>query len=283
LQGQPGALDYAAIALGGLVMIVVNFLVAALLFDVLGAGHRFLPVARRELLKPAPATLTMIAIGTATVFAYIELGILALALFAALVLIPQIVLPALLRPRPVSALSYGEAVALYGEAIGEAMKLRRRDRLVLKDAAQFIQERPLCPRGGVLSDLSDGHRLALVEAVLYYRENWDGHDGIPGAVAGDMIPLTSRVLAVADSWSRLTSADSPGLTHAQAMNQLEARAGMHFDPKVVAAAARVVEAERLGISAPIAYQPRFHRARVPGLARVLDAFAPVPSGGDAGL
>ena len=79
LHAQAGAPAYTAIAIGGLVMIVVNFLVASLLFDVLGAGNRFLSVARRELLDPAPATLTMITIGTATAYAYAEIGILAMA------------------------------------------------------------------------------------------------------------------------------------------------------------------------------------------------------------
>jgi HD-GYP domain-containing protein (c-di-GMP phosphodiesterase class II) len=56
-----------------------------------------------------------------------------------------------------------------------------------------------------------------------------------------MIPLTSRILAVADAWAHLTAGGYPRLTHAQALGLLEARAGLHFDPAVVAVAARLVE------------------------------------------
>jgi hypothetical protein len=214
----------------------------------------------------------MTAMATATVFLYDAVGILALGLFALAVQVPQLVIPALMRPRPVSELDHTGAVRLYALAIADVLDLGYRKCQVLKDAAQFLRERPMVPRDGQLSNLSTAHRLALVEAVLYYREHWDGIGGKPGAFGGDLIPLTSRILAVADAWAGLTSKNSPQLSHAQAMHQLEARAGMHFDPAIVAAAAQVVADEHLGLPARIAYQPKIHRLPLPRVAgRALSA------------
>jgi hypothetical protein len=208
----------------------------------------------------------MTAVGTATTFLYGEVGVLALASFTLAVFGPQLLLPMLLRPRPVAELDHTSAVRVYALAIADVLDLGYRKCQVLKDAAQFIRERPLVPRSGDLSNQSDAHRLALVEAVLYYREHWDGRGGKPGAFGGELIPLTSRILAVADAWSGLTSKDSPQLSHSQAMHQLTSRAGMHFDPAIVAAAAQVVEDEQLGLPAKVAYQPKLHAIPLPRFA-----------------
>jgi hypothetical protein len=181
-------------------------------------------------------------------------------------------LPILLKPRPVSELPYPRAVALYARVIAQAMKLGRAERLVLEDASSHLGEKlDLTP--AALSSENAEHCLNVKEAVLYYRENWDAPGGFPGAVGGEMIPLASRILAVADVWARLTAAGSPGLTHAQALSQLGSRAGLHFDPTVVAAVANVVEAERLGLRGDTAYEPRLYRLPMPSLVGRLGASA----------
>jgi hypothetical protein len=269
----PGAPDsfvaYLIVALAGVTLLLVSFLIGPCSLQALRYGRRPTEMLRRHLVTHLPATLAMIAAGTLVAFLYTQIGVLALGLFAMIVVVPQTVLPALLKPQPVAALTHPQAVALYADAIADVMRLHRKSRRVLKDAAQYIRVRPLCPRDGKLSDLSVGHRLALVEAVLYYRDHWDGSGGRPGGVGGEMIPLESRILAVADAWSGLTARQSPQLTHAQALNQLEARAGLHFDPAVVAAAARVIESERLGLPEQTAFQPRLHRMPAAQLARQL--------------
>jgi hypothetical protein len=208
----------------------------------------------------------MTAIGTGVVFLYQEVGLLAFGLFALAVQVPQLLLPAVMRPRPVAELDHTSAVRIYALAMADVLNLGYRKCQVLKDAAQFMKERPLVPREGELSNPSADHRLALVEAVLYHREHWDGVGGKPGAFGGDLIPLSSRILAVANAWAGLTSKDSPQLSHSQALHQLEARAGMHFDPAIVAAAAQVITDERLGLPARVAYQPKIHRLPLPRFA-----------------
>jgi HD-GYP domain-containing protein (c-di-GMP phosphodiesterase class II) len=84
-----------------------------------------------------------------------------------------------------------------------------------------------------------------------------------------MIPLPSRVLAVADAWAGLTSLKSPRLTHTQALNQLEQRAGLHFDPSVVLAARVVVQRDFADLGESSAYQPSIRRVRVPAAVQRL--------------
>ena len=261
-----GAVAIAAVALAGVSLLVANYVVTRGLVAVVRDGKSPMRALRSELKAAAFVVFLMTAIGTATVALYWGVGVLGLALFALAVQVPQLLLPALLGRRPVAELDHTGAVRLYALAIADVLDLGYRKCQVVKDAAQFIRERPLVPRAGELSNFSTGHRLALVEAVLYYREHWDGKGGRPGAFGGELIPLTSRILAVADAWAGLTAKDSPQLTHAQALHQLESRAGMHFDPAVVAAAAQVVRDEQLGLPARVAYQPKLHRLPVPRVA-----------------
>jgi hypothetical protein len=213
----------------------------------------------------------MVLLGAATALLYMQIGVLALALFTLLVAIPQVVLPILLQPRPVSEMGHGEAVSLYVRAISSVLELDGRTRLVLEDASRFMRRRAEGSEPPELSSAGVGHVLDLREAVLFHREHWDGHGGTPGAVGGEMIPLTSRILAVADAWAGLTADRSPALTHSQALAQLEARAGLHFDPTVVTAVEKIIESERLGLSADAAYAPRLHSVRFPRLQLNLGA------------
>ena len=263
VSGLSSQSRYLALAAGAVVMLCVNFAVTRGIVAVILDGRSLVATIREELVRPAPATLFMIAVGVLTAFAYARVGVLALVLFAVAVVVPQTLLPLLLRPRPVRDLALSRAAALYARAIARAMKLDQRQRLVLEDAATFVRDDVEVPTAAVIRVAEVAHSLDVQEAVLYHREHWDGPDGFPGAVGGEMIPLPSRVLAVAVAWARLTAAGSPGLSHAQALAQLESRAGLHFDPNVVAAVRKVVADEHLGLAGDTAYQPRIHGLALP--------------------
>ncbi|WP_281024596.1 HD-GYP domain-containing protein, partial [Methylobacterium segetis] len=68
------------------------------------------------------------------------------------------------------------------------------------------------------------------------HERWDG-SGYPNGIGGETIPLSGRIVAVADVFDALTTARP----YKQAWSPQEARAylldksGSHFDPGVVAA------------------------------------------------
>ncbi len=71
--------------------------------------------------------------------------------------------------------------------------------------------------------------------VLSHHERWDGR-GYPHGLAGEAIPLSARVLAVADVYDALTSVRSykRAMPHEDAMRILHQDAGTAFDPEVIA-------------------------------------------------
>ena len=73
------------------------------------------------------------------------------------------------------------------------------------------------------------------------HEDWDG-TGYPDGLAGEQIPLASRIVACADAYSAMTTDRSyrRALGHDKAVAELERCAGTQFDPDVVRAAIAVV-------------------------------------------
>ena len=66
------------------------------------------------------------------------------------------------------------------------------------------------------------------------HERWDG-DGYPDGLAGEDVPLASRICFVCDAWHAMTS-DRPyrrALTPEQARAELERHAGTQFCPTTV--------------------------------------------------
>lgn len=70
----------------------------------------------------------------------------------------------------------------------------------------------------------------------YHHEKWDG-TGYPNGIAGEEIPLSARVMAVADVFDALVSRRSykTPMRFEKAMEIIRAGAGRHFDPLVVEA------------------------------------------------
>jgi diguanylate cyclase (GGDEF)-like protein len=72
--------------------------------------------------------------------------------------------------------------------------------------------------------------------VRHHHERWDG-TGYPDGLAGEEIPLGSRIVLVADAFDAMTS-DSllrPARSTEDALEELQREAGTQFDPAVVAA------------------------------------------------
>ncbi|MCR5734593.1 MAG: HD domain-containing protein [Lachnospiraceae bacterium] len=69
--------------------------------------------------------------------------------------------------------------------------------------------------------------------ALYHHEKWDGR-GYPKGLSGEDIPLSARVMAVADVFDALVSKRiyKPAMPFEKAMGIIEKDAGTHFDPKV---------------------------------------------------
>jgi HD-GYP domain-containing protein (c-di-GMP phosphodiesterase class II) len=94
-------------------------------------------------------------------------------------------------------------------------------------------------RGWEIVQMIPGLSWAL-PVVRGHHERWDGR-GYPDALKAEGIPLTARVVAVADAFDAMTS-DRPyraGMPPERAFAELAAGAGTHFDPVCVEAFFRV--------------------------------------------
>lgn len=77
------------------------------------------------------------------------------------------------------------------------------------------------------------------EIALCHHEKWDG-SGYPAGLAGKAIPLSARLMALADVYDALISKRvyKPAFPHQKAKQIIEQGKGTHFDPAVVEAFAR---------------------------------------------
>jgi diguanylate cyclase (GGDEF)-like protein/putative nucleotidyltransferase with HDIG domain len=74
----------------------------------------------------------------------------------------------------------------------------------------------------------------VVPTVKYHHEFWDGR-GYPEGLKGNQIPLTARILAVADAYDTLRGARPyrPALPRDLARQIIQDESGTHFDPSIV--------------------------------------------------
>ena len=76
--------------------------------------------------------------------------------------------------------------------------------------------------------------LQLAKEIAYsHQEKWDG-SGYPQGLAGDDIPISARLMALADVYDALISRRvyKPGMPHAQAVEIIREGRGAHFDPDI---------------------------------------------------
>jgi HD-GYP domain-containing protein (c-di-GMP phosphodiesterase class II) len=77
--------------------------------------------------------------------------------------------------------------------------------------------------------------------VRSHHERWDG-TGYPDGLAGEAIPVESRIISCCDSWNAMRTDRSyrKALPHAAALAELKAHAGTQLDPHIVDAFAILV-------------------------------------------
>jgi HD-GYP domain-containing protein (c-di-GMP phosphodiesterase class II) len=76
----------------------------------------------------------------------------------------------------------------------------------------------------------------MAPAILADHERWDGK-GYPLGLAGEAIPLASRITLACDAYHAMVS-DRPyraAMSDADAVEELRLNAGTQFDPRVVEA------------------------------------------------
>jgi putative two-component system response regulator len=146
--------------------------------------------------------------------------------------------------------------------------------ILMKSAALSDEERRTMERHPII-----GARILIgcdvhpfyVETVLYHHEAWDGR-GYPTGLKGEEIPLSARILTVADVYDVLTSQRpyKVALSEEAARERLMLGAGRSFDPMVVRAFVYLLDthpnfrlSERL-CAIPEATKRKFRSANVMG-------------------
>ncbi|MGE5503800.1 MAG: two-component system response regulator [Actinomycetota bacterium] len=79
--------------------------------------------------------------------------------------------------------------------------------------------------------------LSMAKEIAFgHQEKWDG-SGYPQGIGGDDIPVSARLMAVADVYDALISRRvyKDGMPHAKAVQIIKEGAGSHFDPDIVEA------------------------------------------------
>ena len=82
---------------------------------------------------------------------------------------------------------------------------------------------------------SDGSFLRVASEIAYgHHERWDGK-GYPQGIGGDEIPLSARLMALADVYDALISKRiyKPAMSHTAAVEIIREGRGSHFDPEVL--------------------------------------------------
>ncbi len=84
-----------------------------------------------------------------------------------------------------------------------------------------------------------GVSQASAAVALYHHERFDGN-GYPDGMAGEVIPLYSRIVAIADVFDALTSdrVYSKKISPYKAMEYVVSMVGAHFDPEIIKRFAR---------------------------------------------
>ncbi len=161
---------------------------------------------------------------------------------------------------------HAERVAAYGLTLAEAYGMRLGDHpeiefgFILHDAGKVAVPDAILFKPGPLTSaerlIMQQHPVtgweivrdieflgAARDVIRHHHERWDG-TGYPDRLAGDAIPLSARIFAVADTFDALTT-NRPyrqASTTARARDIIEQAEGTHFDPAVIKAFASLSDA-----------------------------------------
>lgn len=119
------------------------------------------------------------------------------------------------------------------------------DSILLKEGPLDYWERKIMERHPVLArDMLNQIEFLhpCMDIPTYHHEKWDG-TGYPEGLTGEDIPITARLFAVVDVWDALTSQRPyrQAWSEEETLKHIKEQSGKHFDPKVVATFAILIE------------------------------------------
>jgi HD-GYP domain-containing protein (c-di-GMP phosphodiesterase class II) len=110
------------------------------------------------------------------------------------------------------------------------------DGVIQKEGGFLGHEMQLMREHAVIGErLLDGSGMPLLAKwVRHHHERVDG-TGYPDGLAGEAIPLESRLIAVVESLEAMTAARYDRQRHGSALDELESHKGTQFDPDITEA------------------------------------------------
>ncbi|CAK0771278.1 Cyclic di-GMP phosphodiesterase PA4781 [Gammaproteobacteria bacterium] len=151
------------------------------------------------------------------------------------------------HPRFRSSLSDDRVRAIFKSApLHDVGKVAIPDAILLKpgklDTAEWAIMRRHCEYGrdaivkaaGTLNGDESPFLNFAAEIAYSHHERWDG-SGYPQGLAGEAIPLSARLMAVADVYDALISRRvyKPAFSHEQAVAMITTERGTQFDPDII--------------------------------------------------
>ncbi len=118
----------------------------------------------------------------------------------------------------------------------------------LTDQEFEVVERHAEVGAGILGGSQDRILEVAKEMAAAHHENFDG-TGYPNGLKGDQIPLTARMVAIADVFDALTH-DRPwrkAWTMDDAIAEMRSQSGLQFDPELLGTFLDLVEKKRIAI------------------------------------
>lgn len=239
-----------ALLAAGAAMLLANYLFARMIFAIVRDGASPATLLRSEFLPVLPLAAAAVTIGVVSVLLLPDVGVLALAGFAALVYLPQLAVLRLLRAPSVARLSVEDAARVYREALSDELGFVRRDRQLVHLVDALAESRPL-PYGA--DNPFAAAQDALLVTVCTSRAPTQRHySASPRA----------QVVLVARHWSRLTARATPALSHHEALRELQ-RTDLTADaPLALSAAAAIIDREHQ-LTEHVTGVPRLHRLPLP--------------------
>ena len=100
------------------------------------------------------------------------------------------------------------------------------------------------PVNGYRIASSSAYLMEIAEAILFHHENWDG-SGYPLGIKGEEIPITSRIIAIAETYDVLTSGRpyKKAISSKEAIKEIKSKAGSQFDPELVEVFIKTIDME----------------------------------------
>jgi putative nucleotidyltransferase with HDIG domain len=129
-------------------------------------------------------------------------------------------------------------------------KIGIEDRVLKKraplDEAEWVEMKTHPQLGFEIMSRMEGAQEAI-DGAHYHHERWDG-TGYPRGLKGEEIPLTARIVSLADAYDALTS-NRPyrdGVEPALAYEEILRSRGTQFDPRIVDAFIEAFHVEKMG-------------------------------------